>query len=195
MEVAVLLYPGCIFFEVALAVDTLSAHCPVKYYTPDGKPHVASNQATVHASGDLQALQEANCRAVLVPGGDPHSILVPVALASPALRTQAERGALIASICAGNLFVAAAGLLKGHRGTHNYTPEHASPEAVATAAPYWDGMTFERSDLVRDGHLITAQPWAYRKYAAEVARAVGALSSDAAHRVEHYVRQRSYDGA
>ena len=37
-EVAVLLYPGCIFFEVALAAETLAARLPVRCYTPTGEP-------------------------------------------------------------------------------------------------------------------------------------------------------------
>lgn len=194
MHVAVLLYPGCVFFEVALAVETLAEHCTIGYYTPDGNPHRASNQAILSASGDVQALQAAQARAVLVPGGDPHSILVPTDCASPALRAQAERGALIAGICAGNLVMAAAGLLKGRRGTHNYTTEHAAAETVAAVAHNWIGMTFERCNLVRDGRVITAQPWAYRQYAGEVARALGVLTDESAHGLEHYVRQRSYDG-
>lgn len=193
-EVAVLLYPGGIFFEVALAAETLAAHLTVRYYTPDGAPFRASNHANVAPDGDLASLQRADVRAVLVPGGDPHALLVPAPLASAALQAQAAYGALIAGICAGNLVVAAAGLLVGRRGTHNYTPEHASPAQVAATAPYWEGMRFERANVVRDGQVITAQPWAYRAYAAEVGRALGVLSDAEAARVAGYVTARSYPG-
>jgi len=30
-------------------------------------------------------------------------------------------------------------------------------------------MIFERADIVLDGNVMTAQPWAYRNYAASVA--------------------------
>lgn len=175
--VAVLLYPGCAFFEIALAAETLArAGAALRWFTPDGAPHAASNGARIGADGDLAALAGAQVAAVLVPGGDPGSILVPQDLASAALRAQAAHGALLAGICAGGLVLAAAGLLRGRRGTHNYTAEHAPPETVATVAPYWEGLRFERADLVEDGRLITAQPWADRLYAATVALRLGLLS-------------------
>ena len=191
-QAAVLLYPGCIFFEIALAAETLAEHLSVLYYTPDGQPHVASNGARIDAAGDFEALAAAPVAAVLIPGGDPKSILLPVALAAVPLRAQAARGALLAGICAGNLVLASAGLLAGRRGTHNYTIEHASPEQVAATARYWQGMDFERANLVQDGQLITAQPWAYRQFAAAVARHLGVLQPAAAAALQDYVARRSY---
>jgi putative intracellular protease/amidase len=190
--VAVLLYPGCIFFEIALAVDVLAGHARVHYYTPDGRTHNASNGARLAVDGDFDVLRTTRPAAVLVPGGDPRSILLPVPRANAALKALADDGALIAGICAGNLVMAAAGLLRGRRGTHNYTAEHAPPESVQATAPYWSGMIFERANLVHDGNIITAQPWAYRSYAATVARALGAMDALAAEQIEHYVQIRSY---
>jgi transcriptional regulator GlxA family with amidase domain len=175
-EAAVLLYPGCIFFEVALVTETLAEHMPVRYYTPDGQVHIASNGAHIGASGDFEALSKATVVAVLVP----------------ALRAQAERGALLAGICAGSLVLASAGLLAGRRGTHNYTNEHAPPEKVAATAKFWQGMRFERANLVQDGQLITAQPWAYRQFAATVAKQLGVLQPEAAAALEAYVTRSRY---
>ncbi len=194
-EVAVLLYPGCIFFEIALAVETLAEQLPVRYYTPDGQSHVASNGAHICASGDFASLATAPAAAVLIPGGDPRRILLPKRVAAPALRAQAERGALLAGICAGSLVLASAGLLKGHRATHNYTAEHASPEKVAATAEFWEGMHFERANFVQDGQFITAQPWAYRQFAAAVAKHLGVLGPEAAAALEAYVEHRMYGAA
>jgi transcriptional regulator GlxA family with amidase domain len=191
-EVAVLLYPGCIFFEVALAAETLTRSFAIRYYTPDGKPHEASNAAVVASSGDYQALSEAAPLAVLIPGGDPQSILLPENLARHALQMSASHGALLAGICAGNLVLAASGLLRGRRGTHNYTLEHAAPEKVQATAPVWEGMAFERANLVQDGRIITAQPWAYRQYAATVARELGVLTASEARELEEYTACRRY---
>jgi len=191
-QVAVLLYPGCVFFEIALAVETLAEHMAVRYYTPDGQAHVASNGARIQASGDLQALASTRVAALLVPGGDPRSILVPIPLATAPLRAQAARGALLAGICAGSLVLASAGLLTGRRGTHNYTIEHTSPDKVAATARYWEGMHFERANLVQDGQFITAQPWAYRQFAAAVAMHLGVLQPEAAAALEGYVARRTY---
>lgn len=185
--VAVLLYPGCLFFEIALAAETLAdAGATLRWYTPDGASHAASNGACIAADGGLEDLAKVEVAAVLVPGGDPGSILVPTDVASASLRAQSARGALMAGICAGGLVLAAAGLLRGRRGTHNYTSEHAPPQAVATVAPYWRGMHFERADLVDDGPVITAQPWAYRSYAAAVAQRLGLIDADAAEALRRY---------
>lgn len=169
---AVLLYPGCVFFEIALAAETLAKTHTLLYFSPDGAPHAASNGALIQAAGSYADLTRTQVDCVLVPGGDPGAI-VPDGLASGALQAAHAGGALMAGICAGSLVLASAGLLRGVRGTHNYTPEHAPAEDVATAAPYWEGLRFERADLVIDGRIITAQPWAYVEFAAAVAQRLG----------------------
>ena len=194
MQAAVLLYPGCSFFEIALAAETLAAHMPVRYFTPDGRRHAASNGTSIEVDGDIKQLEAEDAGVVLVPGGDPRALLVPEVIAASALQARAEAGSVVAGICAGNLVMAASGLLRGRRGTHNYTAEHASPEQVATTARYWEGLQFVRADLVQDGNLITSQPWAYRRYAAQVARAVGVLSESEASFLENYVANRAYHG-
>lgn len=186
--VAVLLYPGCIFFEIALAAELLASLGSVlRYYTPDGTPHLASMGACILPQGSYADLARdtGGLAAVLVPGGDPGSI-IPQRLATPCLRSAAERGVLLAGICAGNLVLASAGLLRGRRGTHNYTSEHASAEAVTFTAAFWDGLRFEHADVVVDRPddggptVITAQPWAYVRYATAAAEALGLLSTAAA---------------
>jgi len=193
--VAVLLYPGCVFFEIALAAEILAGRFRVRYYSPAGEPHTASNGATVAADGSYAELTRARTAAVLVPGGDPGSIMVPNALASAALQAQAAAGSLMAGICAGNLVLAAAGLLRGRRGTHNYTAEYAPPQAVEATAPHWQGLRFVRADLVEDGPIITAQPWAYRQYAAAVARRLGVIGVDEASDLISYPTRLRRDGS
>lgn len=194
-EVAVLLYPGCTFFEVALATETLAPHLPVRFYTPGGEPLALSNGAVVQAAGAFSDLERKTVCAVLVPGGDPKSVLVPENLTAGVLCRAAGSGAWVAGICAGNLLMAAAGLLRGRRGTHNYTPEHATSEQVEATARFWEGMQFERANLVQDGKLITAQPWAYRLYAAVVARELGVLSAEQASNLSSYFARKSYSAA
>lgn len=189
--VAVLLYPGCLFFEVALAAEVLAAHGPVRGYTPDGRPHRSSMGLTLEADGDYAALAAAPAAVVLVPGGDPGSILLPQPRSNAALQACAQAGAVLAGICAGNLVLAAAGLLRGRRATHNYTAELAPPEKVVATASYWEGLIYEPAPVVRDGRVITAQPWAYRAYAAEVARAAGVLDDAAAQQLRDAGQERA----
>lgn len=187
--VGVLLYPGCIFLEIAAAVELLAPRCRLLYATPDGSAHPASNGSVLMAQASYADLAAAPLQALLVPGGDPGSI-VPTGAARAALQAAAAGGALLAGICAGALVLADAGLLRGRRGTHNYTAEFASPEVVAFVAPYWEGLRFERGDLVLDGRVITAQPWAHVRFAATVARELGVLSAEQAEAHVAYHRRQ-----
>lgn len=180
-QVAVLLYPGCIFFEVALALEALSGHCGLHFFTPDGQPHAASNGSRLLVDGDYAALavlaREGAVQAVLVPGGDPGSI-VPDQLATPALQAAAAQGALMAGICAGNLVLASAGLLKGVRATHNYTVALAGPQKAAFTASFWEGVLVEEgANVVCSGQFITAMPWAHVAFAAEVAQRLKTMNA------------------
>lgn len=187
--VGVLLYPGCIFLEIAATVELLAPHCRLLYATPDGSAHQASNGSVLMAQASYAELAGLPLQALLVPGGDPGSIL-PSGFARAPLRAAAARGALLAGVCAGALVLADAGLLRGRRGTHNYTAEHASPEVVAFVAPYWEGLRFERADLVLDGRVITAQPWAHVRFAATVARELGLISAEQAEAHVAYHRRQ-----
>lgn len=190
--VAAILYPGCIYFEIALAVETLSEQADIRVFTPSGGDHMASGGLGVKADGSFDDLKHARVGAVLIPGGDPRSILEPENLIKPALVAQAAQGAILAGICAGALVLAASGLLVGRRGTHNYTLEHAPRSHVEAVAGCWRGMTFVRADLVEDGRFITAQPWAYREFAAAVARQLGQITPEQADLLVAYPARKAY---
>ncbi|MFY7856903.1 MAG: DJ-1/PfpI family protein [Rubrivivax sp.] len=181
--VVVLLYPGCIFFEIALAAEVLAARYSLRYLTPDGGDLTASNGLRLRSDGAFDRLDAPTPAAVLVPGGDPRSVLEPPHPALPRLRALADAGVTVAGICAGNLVLAAAGVLRGRRGTHNYTAEHAPQAVVAAVAPFWQGLTFERADLVEDGPVITAQHWADRDLAALLGQRLGVLDPVQAQRL------------
>lgn len=183
--VAVLLYPGCVFFEIALLAEELAGHAEIFYLTPNGGEHAASNGAMLRADGAYAMLERERWDAVLVPGGDPGSI-IPDGLADAGLQAAARQGAVIAGICGGNLVLAAAGLLKGRRATHNYTAEHAGHEAAAFTEPFWRGIEYCARDVVKDGNIITALPWAYVECAAAVMTSLGWM--DEAGRAAFYRR-------
>lgn len=105
IQSAVLLYPGCIFFEIALAVDLLAESHDVRYFTPNGEHHTASNGAVLVPHGSYSSLAASSVACVLVPGGNPDSI-VTGGLATECLASARERGAIMAGICAGNLVLA-----------------------------------------------------------------------------------------
>ncbi|UTH76774.1 DJ-1/PfpI family protein [Chromobacterium sp. IIBBL 290-4] len=130
----------------------------------------------MQADGAFPELERRAWRAVLVPGGDPGSI-IPDGLATAGLNAAHAQGALIASICGGNLVLAAAGLLKDRRATHNYTADYAGPETAAFTEPYWRGVDYRHCDVARDENLITAMPWAYVEWTATVLAALGLMNA------------------
>jgi transcriptional regulator GlxA family with amidase domain len=186
-RVAVVLYDGCVFFEIALALEILARTHPIICYTPNGETHRSTNGIDIEARGDYQALAKTAHACVLVPGGNPDSVLIPTNIVAGALIENADRGALVAGICAGNLVLASAGLLRGQRATHNYTAEHASHEIVDATKGFWETIEFVNDPVVRSGSFITALPWAYREFATEVAMALGSISNTEADTIRNYV--------
>jgi putative intracellular protease/amidase len=189
-RVALLLYPGCIFFEIAAAVELLARHSRVQYFTPDGEPHESSNGACIVAAGSYADLAGLTMDAVLVPGGNPDSIME-LRLANECLQAAFTKGAVLAGICAGALVIAASGLLAGRRATHTYTAEFAPSQVVNFVAPLWQGVIYERANAARDGRLITAQPWAVFEFAALIAEALGFIRNEEGAKYLAYYQQGS----
>ena len=192
-RVTVLLYPGCIFLEIAPLLEVLAPECDISFLTPDGAVHDASNGTRVVADGSFAQGKDTPVDCVVIPGGNPDSIIEPGS-ANPCIAAAYDRGAVLAGICAGVLVIARSGLLRGRRATHNFTAEHTTAEVLACTDPIFEGIVFERADVVVDQPFITAQHWARAKFAAIVAVALGVFSREQA---EQYVqRQRySYDDA
>ncbi len=157
--VAVMLYAGCIYKEVEASVEALRGAVRLLHLSPDGKAIESDDGRRPVIDGSYAVLEQRAVDCVLIPGGDPGSIIENALSAGP-LRAAARQGALMAGVCAGNLVLAEAGLLKDHEGTHNYTVDRAPLEKVEATAPFWAGMKFVSADIVEDRKRITAQPWA-----------------------------------
>ncbi len=121
--VAVLALPDVIAFDLATAVEIFA-----RAMLPDGRPAyrviVAGTAPTVDAgplqittNEDLGALRHADT--IVVPGRNDATAPLPEGLVE-ALRTAAEEGTRIASICVGAFVLARAGLLDGMRATTHW---------------------------------------------------------------------------
>lgn len=162
------LYPGCIAYEIMLAVELLGRVGRVQFATPDGRPHRCESGMTVAADCDFASV-DPRVSAVLIPGGDPASVIDNSELAR-LLNTVANKGAILAAICAGPLLLAKAGLLVGRRFTHGYGTQHAE-----FLAPFWIGAKYEDAACVVDGNIVTAQAWAHVEFGVRVAELCDAL--------------------
>ena len=154
----------------------------MKWWTPLGDLLVDSAGLRIAPSPGVEADPvgaTADADVILVPGGDPESIIGDRPIAT-ALRAADDRGAIVAAICAGVLVLADAGVASGRRITHNYRRPFAPVDVETFTAPFWDGAVVETDldrEVVIDDNLITSLPTAVLEFADVVA---AQLSSRAA---------------
>jgi putative intracellular protease/amidase len=168
----VLLYPGCVAYEVMLAVELLARRMPVQVATPDG---AEVRSAGIRFAGDVtyRDIRADDVRVALVPGGDCEAVLENADLHG-ALREIHRRGALIGAICAGPLLLARAGLLAGKRFTHGFKDLHQD-----FLVPFWRGAHFTDRLVERDVNLVTAKYEGHIDFAVELCLATGEDPADA----------------
>jgi putative intracellular protease/amidase/ADP-ribose pyrophosphatase YjhB (NUDIX family) len=181
-SVLAILYPGCIFFEVALALELLAEKCQIIFATPDGEDHQASNGSIIKVATSYKQVDLSNCRAVLIPGGNPDSIKDNKDI-DLIIQSASERGLLLAAICAGPSLLAKAQVLKGKRIAHGY-----GPEQLEFLKPYFEGAQLTDEKIVCDGNVITAKPDAHIDFAVEIACRLDAADASKANRLKDYYR-------
>lgn len=182
-----ILYPGCITFEIALALELLDDTLPVDVAGPAGVPRIESAGFSIEPRLSYGEVRIDDYRAVVVPGGDPESVMRDEAL-DDLLRRADERGTLLAGICAGVLVLAKAGVLGGRRITHNYTIDYGPLEIVHATERFFAGSEYSREPIVVDGHVITARPEAYVEFAVEIAEGLGVVDGPRADLLRRYYR-------
>ncbi|HEX6791463.1 MAG TPA: DJ-1 family glyoxalase III [Candidatus Krumholzibacteria bacterium] len=94
----------------------------------------------------LQDCDVAAADAFVLPGGPGTSVLRESAAVRAGVMAMAERGKLLAAVCAAPTVLEACGVLRGKRATSH--PDHAA--ALASAR-------YETTDVVEDGNLITSR--------------------------------------
>ncbi|MFA6238124.1 MAG: DJ-1/PfpI family protein [Bacteriovorax sp.] len=180
--ITIILYPGCIFFEIALAAELLATKYKISYVTPNGEDHIASNGARIKALCAYDKINLENCKGLLIPGGDPRSI-VDNTVIDEVIRSAHESGLWLAAICAGPSVLAKAGVLKGTRIAHGY-----GKEQLEFLKSYFLGVELTDEQFVCDKNIITAKPEAHIDFAVEIACRLGVVDASRANRTKEYYR-------
>ena len=184
-----LLYPGCVSFEIALALELLNEKLPVETAGPPNVARIDCAGLSVvprHIYADVKA---ADYRAILVPGGDPEVIMRDREV-DRILYEADEQGLVIGGICGGVLVLAKAGLTRGRRITHTYTAAHGTQEIVDATERFFEHSEFVDAPLVWDANVVTAKPDAYVEFAVEIADRLGVLPAGGAPDLAAYYRGR-----
>lgn len=145
---------------------------PVQVATPDGDGFRDRSGIAVAPDLAYDAVRPAEGGCLLVPGGNPDSI-VGNGLAKRIVREVATGGGLVAGICGGVTVLGLAGVLRGRRVAHNYTDDDVPAAVRRYTDPLWEGTQFEPSGLARDGPVITARPECHGTFAHALAMACG----------------------
>jgi putative intracellular protease/amidase len=180
--IIVTLYPGCISFEVALAAELLSKKFKILNATPDGKDLTNCSGLALKAHLSYAEVNLENCRAILVPGGNPDSIIHNTEI-DRILRLANTAGLLIGAICAGPSVLAKAGILKGRKIAHGY-----GSKQLNFLKDVFSGVILTNDQIVVEGNIITAKPEAHIDFAVEIGCRLGALDADRSAQLKEYYR-------
>lgn len=181
-SILVLLYPGCIFFELALATELLAKKYDLVYATPDGLDHHANNGMVIKSEASYKNADLSTCVAVLVPGGNFESVS-DNSDSDQLLRAAFDKKIWIAAICAGPFLLAKAGLLKGKTIAHGF-----GPTQIEFLSSYFEGVTFSGEKFHYDGQILTARPEAHIDFAVELAARLEAINAKRANTIKDYYR-------
>ncbi len=181
-NVVITLYPGCISFEIALAAELLGHKFNIQIATPDGKDVEVTSGLPFKAQLSYSQFSPENCRAVLVPGGDPGS-LVENTDVDHLLQLANKNGILIGAICAGPSVLAKAGILVGKRIAHGY-----GPEQLEILKNYFRGVDLTDEMFVADGNILTAKPDAHIDFAVEIACRLNCVDASKSGRLKEYYK-------
>lgn len=171
MTTVLLAYPGCLLNEVWLAAEWLGEGGVVRVATPDGRDHLTGHGPRLVADAAIGDLDPAEIGCLLVPDGDPESVLWDPTV-ERVIAEAAREEAWIGAIGAGPALLGRAGLLVGRRFTHGY-----GPDELPLVGAMFAGGAFTGAPVEVDAHLVTAQAPHALRFAAELARRTGVLDA------------------
>jgi 8-oxo-dGTP pyrophosphatase MutT (NUDIX family) len=179
-NVTVILYPGCIYFEVALACEMLSKKYSIKYFSPNGGMLALSNGLNIETQSFIELSLDSE--AVVVPGGEFGSLKDDVVLNQFVIEAHAKK-IWLAAICGGPFVLGKAGVLKNKKFAHGF--EATQIEFLKT---FFEDAFFTDADFVIDENIITAKAQNHIDFAVELAIRLDVADAKYANRTKEYYR-------
>lgn len=186
-KILAMLYPGCISFEIMLAIEVLGQKYPVDCVSTDDNPHIDSSNLHILNTIQFSDVNPDDYVAILVPGGNP-DIIMDDSRVDDLIRMFHKKKRIIGGMCAGVLVLAKTGILNGSEITHNYTLKYAPPEIVNATESFWTGTIYRDQNCVADGHIITAMPFGFIDFAIKLARILDVFDGKQAEFMRSYYR-------
>jgi putative intracellular protease/amidase/ADP-ribose pyrophosphatase YjhB (NUDIX family) len=168
-NVVALLYPGSIFFEIALATELLAKKYKIIYATPDGSDHLSTNGMTLKAHTSFKNIDLSETQAILVPGGDADSVKDSIDT-DILLNAANDKKLWIAAICMGPYLLAKAGILKDRKISHGLVNDQ-----IDYFAAHFKNVELVSDPFTSDQNILTARPEAHIDFAVELASRLEAI--------------------
>ncbi len=181
-NVIAILYPGCIFFELALAIELLAEKYQIIFATPDGTDHHASNGTVLTDTIPYNQIDLSNCHAILVPGGDVTNFKDNPEI-DKVIQSANSQKILMAAICLGPIVLTKAKIMSGKKIAHGFTSTQ-----IELLNFYFKDVHMSDEKIICDGHFITAKPSAHIDFAVEIACRLNVVDAKNATRIKDYYR-------
>jgi putative intracellular protease/amidase len=168
MRTYVFLYDRFADFEITPLLLFLREKAEIVTFSFERGVITSEGQLKVVADLSLTEVDPDDVDLLIIPGGEPEPYREKTDF-HQLLKKINERGVVIAAICGGPGFLAHAGLLKGLRIAHGYTPEDAKR--------VFEGSTITDEDVVIENNIITARGQAFAEFAVSVYEKLGFFES------------------
>lgn len=173
-QIYVLLYDEFADFEIIQALFLLREE-QITFVGFKEQVYTSICQLKVLANMQVADVNIDDVDLLLIPGGEPKHLITNPALVrnveelNTLLRALDQNKTKIAAICGGPTFLAHAGLLSNRKCTGSVAEDEKR---------FFTGTLFHDVDVVRDGHILTAQGHAFTEFALEIGTMLGLFSDD-----------------
>jgi putative intracellular protease/amidase len=186
-----ILYPGCIYHEVATTVYLFAEYEKVITAGPTSDPVATGEGLRLVPDITYDDARSTDEKTLLIPGGDCYDVFENEALLT-LIRQYHDNRRWIGAICNGVLLAGKAGILEGRRVTHTAHEKWADPdefaETLSAASEVFARTQYRDDDIILDGHIVSAKPWAHTDFATTMAFLAGHIDDQKKERIREYHR-------